>query len=385
VARLTRPQEQDLDPIFGRLEELSNSPLQPIAAELRPLLELARTSHRSGTLAISELQTLVNYVAHLLRRLPQMFGARFCFDAALIAAIAQDGGPTVRFSGMLIPRYEREWGHESLMMPAEGGKSHIIDLVLIPAKDQVQDIDLLSYPWLGHELAHNLLFRHDAAFRVSVSKEMEKEVQKLKLGAMADNGPARAKAKRIVDEFVQFWTPTPDHKNWSHELAADLVALWIFGPAYIACFEDVLDNPSVNPYQLSQSHPPYAVRTNALIEGALLLGWHDRVASLRKRMEGWQRSKWRQTRTNRFRALASSDMTGVCVRAIFSTCQDLGLTKCTPADLDGISRGVGVTSSQNFGIRLLLEAYLVFRKHGEQGYVGWQTAVVSELADNLKL
>jgi hypothetical protein len=34
VACLTRPQEQDLDPLFGRSTELSNSPLRAIAAEL---------------------------------------------------------------------------------------------------------------------------------------------------------------------------------------------------------------------------------------------------------------------------------------------------------------------------------------------------------------
>jgi hypothetical protein len=385
VGRLTRPQEQDLDPLLGRLAELSNSPLRAIATGLRPLLELAQRSHRSGDLPTNKLQPLVNYVAHLLKRLPQMFSARFGFDAALIAAIVEDGGPTAGFSAMLIPRYEREWGHESLMMPAEGGKSHVIDLVLIPGQDQVSDIDLLSYPWLGHELAHNLLFRHDTVFRVNVLREMEKQVQRLKLGGMADKGPAQAKANRIVEDFVQFWTPTPDHKNWSHELAADLVALWIFGPAYLACFEDVLDNPSLNPYQLTQSHPAYVVRADALLDGARLLGWHDHVTSLSKRIEGWLHSKWRQSRTNRFRALASPDMTGACVSATFSTCQDFGLTKCTPAALDAISRNVSLTSSQNFGISLLLEAYVVFRQHGEQGYVGWQSAVVPELADSLKL
>jgi hypothetical protein len=385
VARLTQPQEQDLDPLLGKLEVLSNSPLRAIAAELLPLLKLAQTSHRSRDLSSDKLQTLVNYVAYLLRRLPRMFSARFGFDAALIAAIVEDSGPTAGFSSMLVPRYEREWGHESLMMPAEGGKSHVIDLILIPGQDQVRDIDLLSYPWLGHELAHNLLFRHDSTFRASVSREMEKEVQRLKLSGMADRGPAQAKANRIVENFVQFWTPTPDHKNWSHELAADLVALWIFGPAYLACFEDVLDNPSLNPYQLTQSHPAYVVRADALLEGARLLEWHDQVTSLRNRIDGWLHSKWRQSRTNRFRALASPDMTAECVGATISMCQELGLTKCTPTAVDAISRNFSLTSSQNFGISLLLEAYLVFRQHGEQGYVGWRSAVIPEVADRLKL
>jgi hypothetical protein len=385
MARLKGRQEQDLDPLLARLDRLSTSPLSPIPAELRPLLEMAQKSYGAGQLPTEAVGKLVGYTSHLLARLPSMFGPRFGFDAALIASVAEESGAGVGFSSMLIPRYEREWGHESLMMPGERGKSHVIDLILMPGRDDISDIDLLSYPWLGHELAHNLLFRHDGTFRATVSGVLDKEVQKLKLGAMADKGPAHAKARRIGEEFVQFWTPTLDHKNWSHELAADLIALWIFGAAYLACFEDLLDDASLNPYQLTQSHPAYFVRAEALVEGARLLGWDDHVAGLGRRAEGWAHSKWRQTRTNRFRALASGDLTKACVGAVFSTCQALELTKCTPDALEAVSQNLGANNSPNFGISLVLEAYLVFRQRGEQGFVGWQSAVVQELADSVTL
>jgi hypothetical protein len=385
MARLKERQGQDLDSLLARLDRLSTSPLSAIPAELRPLLEMAQKSYGDGQLPMEAVGQLAGYTSHLLARLPSMFGPRFGFDAALIASVAEESGAGVGFSRMLVPRYEREWGHESLMMPGERGKSHVIDLILIPGRDDVGDVDLLSYPWLGHELAHNILFRHDGTFRATVTGVLDKEIQKLKLGAMADKGPADAKARRIGEEFIRFWTPTPDHRNWSHELAADLISLWIFGAAYLACFEDLLDNPSLNPYQLTQSHPAYFVRARALVEGARLLGWDDEVTGLDRRAEGWAHSKWRQSRTNRSRALASADLTKACVDAVFSTCQILGLTKCTPDTLDAVSRNFSGNNSPNFGISLVLEAYLVFRQRGEQGFVGWQSAVVSELADSVTL
>jgi hypothetical protein len=98
------------------------------------------------------------------------------------------------------------------------------------------------------------------AFRGDVSQEMEKVVQKLKVGAIADRGTAQSKAIQNIEEFVRFWTPTLDHKNWAHEIAADCIALWIFGPAYLACFEDVLDNeschnPATADRDLRRHHP----------------------------------------------------------------------------------------------------------------------------------
>jgi hypothetical protein len=385
MARLKGRRGQELDPLLARLDRLSTSPLSAIPAELRPLLEMAQKSCGAGQLPTETAGQLAGYTSHLLARLPNMFGPRFGFDAALIASVAEECGAGVGFSRMLIRRYEREWGHESLMMPGEGGRSHVIDLILMPGRDDVGDVDLLSYPWLGHELAHNILFRHDGVFRGAVSDVLDNEIQKLKLGAMADKGPADAKARRIGEEFIQFWTPTPDHRNWSHELAADLIALWIFGAAYLACFEDLLDNPSLNPYQLTQSHPAYFVRARALVEGARILGWDDQVAGLGRRAEGWAHSKWRQSRTNRFRALASADLTKACVGAVFSTCQALTLRKCTPNALDVVSRNLSGNNSPNFGINLVLEAYLVFRQRGEQGFVGWQSTVVGELADSVTL
>jgi hypothetical protein len=381
VARLGRVQEDDVQAILLQLDTIAKSPLHAIAGQLQPLLELAARSHDLGELPSEELRMLVRYTTHVLNRLPQVFGPRFGFDAVQIAAITEDLGRN-RFSGMLIPRYEQDWGHESVMMPAENGKSHVIDLILMPGQDSVREVNLLSYPWLGHELAHNLLFRHDTTFCDDVSRQLDKDVQRLKVGAIADRGTAHSKATRILEEFVRFWSPTLDHKNWAHEIAADCIALWIFGPAYLACFEDALDNTSLNPYELTQSHPPYFVRANALLVGAHLLGWND--AALRRRIAAWADSKWRDSKSNRLLSLARPELTSMCVSAALQTCQALQLAKCTR---DGLNAMLGTSARRppEFGLNLILEAYVMFEECGERAYLAWQAPAVQQLADTVTL
>lgn len=384
MARLRPHQGEDLDSLFAALDSLSRSPLSAISAQLRPLVEEAKSSSDSGTCSPSSFRELVKYCCALATRLPQTFGIRFGFDAALIAAITEETGKLAAFSGMVIPRPDHGWGHETLMMPSEGGSCHVIDLILMPGSDEIRDIDLLSYPWIGHELAHNLLFRHDQTFRETVSACLEKEVRRLKLGGMSDKGSADAKSRRLIDEVVQFWTPTPDHKNWPHEIAADLFALWIFGPAYLASFEDVLEDKTLNPYHLTQSHPPYALRTDALLIGAEVLGWKGLTGTLSKHLGDWTRSNWRASKTNRFRALSNSDLTKECVNATLSTCRELAIPRCTPAVLDTASSSVQDEQFE-FGTRLLLQAYSVFRQRGQSGYLSWQSTTVQALAKTVTL
>jgi hypothetical protein len=380
MARLRQTRRGEIQPVLNHLAAAVTSPLKEIAAQLQCLLEPAALAHEAGLLPADEFRELVRYADYVLNRLPQVFGSRFHFDAIQIASVAEDVGRD-RFSGMLIPRYEQDWGHESVMMPAENGNSHVIDLILMPGDDDLKHINLLSYPWLGHELAHNLLFRHDTTFPDGVSHELKKVVQRLKISSIADRGAAHAKATRLVDQFMQLWTPTPDHKKWAHEIAADCVALWIFGPAYMACFEDLLDDPSLNPYELTQSHPPYSVRANALLEGARILNWND--SRIQKAMAAWPDSKWRDAKSNRIRSQASSELTSACVNAAFKTCQTLGLARCTAERLDEILRGHGSGHSPEFGVNLVLEAYVVFEKNGDQAYMTWQENVVRELAETV--
>ena len=145
----------------------------------------------------------------------------------------------------------------------------------------------------------------------------------------------------------------------------------------------MLDNASLNPYELTQSHPPYVVRANALVEGARLLGWND--AALRRRIAGWNDSKWHDSKSNRLRSLASPELTSACVSAALQTCQILQLAKCTCEGLNTMLETTGDHRPPEFGVNLVLEAYVIFEESGEQAYLDWQAPAVQQLADTVTL
>ena len=235
--------------------------------------------------------------------------------------MSEDWGDRGLFSSMIVPRYHNDWGHASLHMPA---------VTKTPAGDQqVYMIDLLSYPWLAHELGHNLMFRHDRHFIPAASEHLDALVRKLRLAAIPDRGRARAGSERSVQELTQFWRPSDDHRNWSHELGADLIALWVLGPAYLAVFQDLLEESTQNPYQVSPVHPPYAVRVCALLNGAGRLGFEADARALAKLAGSWRSSAWAGHRTNRFLRLADAGLVEAVVQVTLEFCQRLGLTQCT--------------------------------------------------------
>src|SRR5712691_5868169 len=124
----------------------------------------------------------------------------------------------------------------------------------------------LAYPFLTHELGHNALFKYDKVFPQSFWPVLEQVTNGLLRQSLADKGAARSRARDTVTLIRQLWSPTANHYNWAHEIAMDVIALWTTGPAYLATFHDILEDEELNPYLVGQSHPPYEIRANALID-----------------------------------------------------------------------------------------------------------------------
>jgi hypothetical protein len=166
-----------------------------------------------------------DFAIEIIRSLPQSYGDRFWFDAGLIQAMANDWSEQRVFSSMLAPRYERQWGYTRLPMPLSEAPSvpgesrhHIVELIRLPGNDDLGHVDLLRYPFIGHELAHSLMFRYDEALIPLVRPVVAAAIRRLRLAAVPDRGRARAVSQNAIEECVGFWSPTPDHWNWTHEL-----------------------------------------------------------------------------------------------------------------------------------------------------------------------
>ncbi len=380
--RLTA-QEYASETARRKIARLFGTPLDVIGRKLEKVLIDATSCNPMGS-PPEVLARLSEYISHLVDRLPESFETRFHFDAALIKCLEHDWSADLAFSNMIVPRHGRQWGHERLVMPSENASStHVIDLIHMPGQDRLEDVDLLSYPWIIHELGHYILLHNEHSFIPDFTAELSKTTSHLRLASIADRGLARSRAQRTLEELTRFWTPSRDQRNWAHELTIDLIALWTCGPAYLASFFDVVEDSKINPYEITQSHPPYAVRAEALIKGALLLDIHRYSTKLERLAQSWRRSTWRKHFNNRFLAFSRAELLDSSVKVAFSLCALLNLAKCTPVKIDAVFARPLSQTPEDLGLDLILWAWAVFEQKGKEAYFPWESGTVRHLAQTI--
>src|SRR5258708_18932274 len=152
LPRRQQTQSQSYALAETKANRLLGSPLAEVGRKLLNALSAASETS-ANPIGDPRLAKLTTYVAHIVERLPQSFGQRFHFDSALIQAISRDWGQKLTVSGMIVPPHERDWGHERVMMPSEDADTaHFVDLVLLPRVDEIDNVDLLSYPLIIHHI-----------------------------------------------------------------------------------------------------------------------------------------------------------------------------------------------------------------------------------------
>jgi len=385
VPRRNRDKHDRLSQALERVgRRFDQTPLSCIGSKLKEIVRDVQNGLLTGQVAQEQANKLADYLEGIVERLPQSFGDRFRFDSGMIAAIAEEwnaGG--TQLSTMLLPRPSPEWGHHSVAMPTYSEQAaHVIDLILMPGEDNLDDIDLLAYPFLGHEMGHNALFKHEGIFSDAFGQRLQQHVNAMLRQSLADRGTAKIKSKEIVEQTRKVWNATSNHFNWAHEIAVDLIALWTCGPAYLATFNDVLDDPQVDPYQVGQSHPPYEVRARALIQAAEALGWSGQCQNLSETIQKWSRSEWHRGKNNQYAALASPALVAACADTALKTCEALRLPKCTPDAVKALSQKLSRSGTPELGSELILAAWLVRESNDEPAYVEWEKAVIrSHLAE----
>lgn len=387
MSRRTSSVDEVFQTTVEKLNALAGTPLLEINKKLSLDLEHAKASFLSKSLSEEGLANLCAYIRRFVDRLPQSFEKRFFFDAAFILALAKDFADGLPCSGMIVPRYGENWGHERLMMPWQKNaqRGHAVHLIHVSGRDQLKDVDLLDYPWMAHEWGHYIMLRHDSSFSPDFSSELDKIIKSLRLSAFADRGLAKHKSQRHIQELIGFWTPSADHRNWAHELSIDLLSLWTCGPAYLACFEDYLRKKRPNPYMIEQSHPPYSVRAEALIEGARQLGLGAYTSGLMGIVVEWDKSKWHVEKDNHFIGLDNQGIMKACIHAAFGFCGSLKLARCSADRLETIRSNAPKFDIPELGVDLLLMARTVFNEKGEEPYNRWERATVDHLASEVML
>lgn len=359
----------------------SNAPHWPvITQELRGVVEDVVASDCSD----EEVLGLVQNVETSLTHIPQtcVENGRFFFDAALIQGSTEVWhGAGVAVSRMIVPKFGPEWAHAFLYLPSfDRDRMPRVDLVTLPGEDSLDDIFLADYPWLYHELGHILLDSHGEKVIDSFRTQMDTIVRARRIRSTADSAVNRTRAESMLKNMMEHWDPA--YGNWVAEVAADIISLWICGPAFLTAFRRILEREEPNPYLLNRSHPPYDVRVSALVLAASKLGWAEYTAPLAATSGKWQSSCFAAARTNEYIAYTSIEIVQAAVSSSAAMCQALELPKC---DTNSVAKVQETLRSYtlDFGPDLVVAAWLMHENVAAETYESWQYATISTLLDTV--
>jgi len=293
----------------------------------------------------------------------------------------------LQLNPMILPLHGSTWGHNSLPMPwSKGDKISMVDFIRLPGTDELDDVSLLAYPLLLHEIGHNILFRYGAAFSDRFRADLETITNRFRLSSIADRGRARSNYQNRIEMIRRYWTPSPNHKNWASESAIDVIAFWVCGPAYLAALCDEMDQRHVQPYFLEQEHPPNYVRMSALRCVAVKLGWMKHLSAVDHLLDRWKRASPGPTsRYNEYVALTDPQIIDACLATSLSACKELRLPLCDQETIKRIHRDLSNGATPDLGIEVLIGAWLMHEQSNEAGYAQWEAATVRDLLNYVTL
>lgn len=385
MPRRTQDRQDRLSRLLFQVERrFHNTPLSAVGNLFVSRLTELQASAKAGFTGPEAVEQVVSYTASALESLPRSFGERFAFDMQLLSALVEDcsqGG--AQLSRILVPMPSQTWGHQTVVPCPAKRAVHAIDLIHLPGEDNLDDINLVDYPFACHELGHNLLFKQGDAFCESASRTLDGVINGLTRQTLALQGPAKQIAESTIDQIRQYWTPTLDHYNWAHEIAVDVIALWICGPAYLAALHEVLERSNTNTYQLGQSHPPYEVRAKAMVAAASQLGWAYYTGDYQALIEAWPSSSWAGERTNLYAACADSQLVSESVAAALEVCRSVVVPRCTPAVIESVREKLRLQKLPDLGIEIVIAAWVQRGQIAEAPYVEWERTAIRSHLDQL--
>ena len=255
---------------------LTQSPLESVGRKLIDYLEWLLSGIETDTVSGPTIESILQFVDDIFARVPKSFGDRFDFDALLIREIMREWESSkTRFPSMIVPSYGNEWSHSAIGMPPENGReAHIVKIITLPGDDFLDEINLLDYAFLLHELAHELFSLSGDLFRIPFNERLDGRLHSLRRRSIADgHDVTKRRHQDVIDNIESYWRATNNRPDWAHEFAADIVALWACGPVYIDRLVDTIRRKNQRPFELKQEHPPYAARFDALSKACFQLGW----------------------------------------------------------------------------------------------------------------
>jgi len=385
VARRNRNRQDQLESLLVHVQRrFACTPLAAIGEMLVKLISDVQRSVQSGGSSAGDAERTTSYVTRVLESLPSTFGDRFDFDAQFIRALADEYSQgSAQLSGMLVPKPSQTWGHQSVPMPSSDGMTaHVINVIHLPGADNAAEIDLLDYPFVCHELGHNILFGDGDTFIAAVAHELDIVFSAMQRQTLGIRGVSRQVADSTVEQVRRYWTPSADQFNWAHEIAVDVISLWVSGPAYLAALQDVMEADDLNPYQLGQSHPPYEIRASALVIAASRLGWAYYTGGIQCLLDRWSSAPSGE-RTNLHVACADPHLLIGVISAAIQICEQLQLPCCSPERIAAVESLQRQGRPLELGTDLILGAWLMHSRSTEAAYQKWERENIGRVLADL--
>lgn len=375
----------DLDRLVTDVRKLSKYPqLREIAEKLLEVLQFISKSDCSDEV----VRGLVRSVEMILPKLPrpQLNNTRFLFDAGMINAFAQAlDEVSVALSRMILPTCGEGWSHNPIYLPSlDQSKIPRVDLISFKGDDKLDDVLLLDYPWFYHELGHILMYDYRGALKKSFALILDKVVRKLKARSLADSPINKKRADDTIEKLESLWGLGDGQWSWAIEIASDVFALWTCGPSYLAAFDSELDSQKPDPYVISRQHPPYEIRSLGLMRAGSRLGWSQYTGSLRDRIKSWERSSFAKGRTNEYLSYANHEILDGAIASSLEMCTNLKVPVCDDNKIKTIRTVLADIDKLDFGVDLVIGAWLVYQELGADQYSSWQKDVVGKLLIGLR-
>ncbi|MBX3176853.1 MAG: hypothetical protein KF886_05810 [Candidatus Hydrogenedentes bacterium] len=352
-----------------------STPLSPIGERLNEAIQALLDCRVDA-----DLGRAFTDIHRLLERLPHgnNLGDRFCFDAELIASIRDDWSGCSQYLGsMIIPKYGDEWGHHSMNLPnfKDSGLPRV-DLVVFCGGDSLDCVSLLNYPWLIHELAHNLFIPQDSIGCANLTIEINRFVRGCKLRSFSASAHQQTAQNAKYDSLEKAWLGYGSGGHWLHELAADAVTVWTLGPAFLAAFIDTVENP--HPFHTNAKHPSYEMRTMSLLNLAEKLGWSSHVEEMKNLLEKWTHL-YGSTVTNDYLQQRRASILDAAAIDTFNLCERLQLPLCDQSMITQVTRDFESSAKLEFNSKLLLFAWQAERSLTKSEYRDWERSALHQL------
>lgn len=361
---------------------LKHSPLEAVGSKLIDYLKWLLLGIETDTVSSSAMASMLELIDDIFSRVPKSFGDRFDIDALLLREIMHEWeGPKTRFPTMIVPSYGNEWTHSAVGMPPENkNEAHVVKIITFPGEDILEDVDLLDYAFLFHELAHELLSLSSDLFRIPFNERLDARLRAFRRRSIADgNDVTKRRHQDVIDNIDGYWRATNNRPDWAHEFAADIVALWACGPVYTDRLVHTIRQKGLRPFELKQEHPPYAARFEALSKASFRLGWP--ATKTDGLLEYWEKTSAAQERSNEYFAAVDDEILNHIVEQALETCKVCDIPLCTPERLKELEASQSLEDIPGLGTDLLLRSWLINDSHGELVFSRWASRVLTATLD----